>query len=106
MTHPRKAMIDKMRADFVVVAEARRTSGDWSEADEKAFGQAIKAAIDADNADTMCMWALWLSDLAHVLTTCAMAVRNAEGRMRAAARVAAEERDKTSEGKRTRRPPQ
>lgn len=83
MDEQRRAMIDKLRADFVLVADFRLASGDWTKDDERAFGAAIKASIDSGSPETLCMWALRFSDLAHVVTTCAMAVRIAEGRMRA-----------------------
>ena len=83
MTDPRKALIDKLRADFRLVADHRRQSGDWTEDDERQIGESIKASIAAGNPETICMWALQFSDLAHVITTCAMAIRIAEGRIRA-----------------------
>lgn len=104
MTDPRQAMIKKMRADFLVIADARRKWGDWSEADEQECGAAIKEAIAAGDADNMTQWAVWLSDLAHTITTMAVLVRNSEARMRERSRQAREAREQAAQAKRERRP--
>lgn len=59
-----KALIDKMRADFTVVAADRKAEGEWSDDDIADIGAAIKAAIAANNTETIVLWARWLADLA------------------------------------------
>lgn len=63
-----KAIIDKMRADFIVVGEDRVQSGQWTEADYAEVGAAIKAAIASDEPTQVFMWARWLADLAAWVT--------------------------------------
>lgn len=58
-----KTMIQKMRADWVMVAEERRACGEWSEADEAEIGEAVKRAIESGEADMISCWARWLGDL-------------------------------------------
>ena len=58
-----KALIDKMRADYWIVAEDRKAAGEWSEQDIEDIGAAIKAAIEGGGRDTIVCWALWLADL-------------------------------------------
>lgn len=58
-----KALIDKMRADFKVVAEDRKAEGDWSDEEIADIGDAIKEAISAKNTETIVLWARWLADL-------------------------------------------
>lgn len=72
-----KAIIEKMRADFVLVGEDRIQSGQWTEQDYAEVGAAIKAAIEAYNADedpakpsqsSVISWARWLADLSAWVT--------------------------------------
>lgn len=84
-------MLNKMRADFAVVAEARKAAGEWSADDIKEFNGAIKAAIDSKDATAIALWSRWLSDLATGVVFFNMIVRAAEAGMRA---KAAEERAK------------
>lgn len=57
-------LVDKMRADFVVVASSRIQSGSWSPEDEQMAGAAIKAALDAKDEGLLLCWARWLAGLA------------------------------------------
>lgn len=100
MAELRETMIAKLRADFVVVADARRASGDWTEADEKEIALAIKSSVDSGNPESLTFWALYFSDLAHTLTTCALLVRIAEGRIRAQIARDREERAEADRKKR------
>lgn len=52
----------KMRTDFVCIADARRKSGEWAEADEKQIGAAIAAALQRGDANEVLLWAGWLAD--------------------------------------------
>lgn len=56
-------VIAKMRADFALVAAARRKSGDWSAEDERDAGLAIRAAIEDGDAETIACWSRWLAGL-------------------------------------------
>lgn len=80
--------IAKMRADFGLVAKACKDSGEWTEADTREFGEAIKAACD--RKDEACI-ILWARDMAIRANDCLyrqMVVRGVEASMRA--RAAAE----------------
>lgn len=63
-----KAIIEKMRADFVLVGEDRIKSGQWSEQDYADVGAAIKAAIASDEPTQVMTWARWLADLSAWVT--------------------------------------
>lgn len=72
-----KAIIEKMRADFVLVGEDRIQSGQWTEQDYAEVGAAIKDAITAYQADkdnakqsaaAVLSWARWLADLSAWVT--------------------------------------
>ncbi|MER2537654.1 MAG: hypothetical protein ABTQ26_00280 [Azonexus sp.] len=80
--------IGKMRADFGLVAKACKDSGEWSEADVREFGEAIKAAIE--RKDEACI-ILWARDMAIRANDCLyrqLVVRGVEASIRA--RAAAE----------------
>lgn len=61
-------LINKMRADFDLLAEHRLSTGEWSEQDKHEIGLAIKAAIDSDEKPVIAMWGRWLADLAAWIT--------------------------------------
>lgn len=63
-----KAIIDKMRADFVLVGEDRIQSGQWTEQDYAEVGAAIKAAVATNEPTQIMTWARWLADLAALVT--------------------------------------
>lgn len=84
-------MLNKMRADFAVVAEARKAAGEWSAEDIKEFTAAIKAAIDGKDMTAIALWSRWLSDLATGVVFFNMIIRATEAGMRV---KAAEERAK------------
>lgn len=77
--------IAKMRADWARVAEHRVKSGEWTEADEKEIGLAIKAAVAAKDPDMLACWAAWLADLSASISAWDLIVRGTMARMRAAA---------------------
>lgn len=79
-------LINKMRADFALVSEARIASGDWTDELVVDIREAIKAAIDEKNASMIAHWARWLADLSCFETSWALVVRATEDRMREAAR--------------------
>lgn len=81
------AVIGKMRADFVLVAASRRESGEWTEADEKEIGAAIKAAIDKKDQAMLACWSRWLADLSAWVTAWTLVCRGSERRMREAAKA-------------------
>lgn len=56
-------LIEKMRADFAMVASVRRASGDWTSSDEAMAGGAIRMAIDLDDRPLLLCWARWLAEL-------------------------------------------
>ncbi len=95
-----KTVIDKMRSDFVRVAEVRKQRGDWSEADEKEIGTAIKAAVDKGDPDMILSWAAWLADLSGAIAAWDLIVRGTLARMRTQAREEREERELAAKGKR------
>lgn len=84
---PMKTVIDKMRGDFVRVAEVRKQRGDWSEADENEIGAAIKAAVEKGDPDMILSWAAWLADLSGAIAAWDLIVRGSVARMRAQARA-------------------
>lgn len=78
-------MLKKMRADFDVVARARKESGEWSDADIAEFSAAIKGRVDAKDHTGLALWARWLADLAAGVVFFNLVVRGAEAGMRAKA---------------------
>lgn len=78
-------MLNKMRADFELVAKARRESGEWSEADVKEFNVAIKQCRDNKDTTNLALWARWLADLSAGIVFFNLVVRGAEAGMRAKA---------------------
>lgn len=78
-------LIEKMRADWGVVAEDRRERGEWTDEDEKDIGAAVKAAVESGNEDLIGCWARWLADLAATTVALRSIAVGIEGRMRAAA---------------------
>lgn len=95
-----KTVIDKMRSDFVRVAEVRKRRGDWSEADEKEIGAAIKAAVEKGDPDMILSWAAWLADLSGAIAAWDLIVRGSVARMRTQAREEREARELAGKGKR------
>lgn len=81
-----KRVIDKMRADFSLVSEARVASGDWTNETVEEIGDAIKAAIDKNDRAMIAHWARWLADLSCFEASWALVVVATEDRMREAAR--------------------
>lgn len=75
-------IIAKLRADWPIVAEARRASAEWTDEDERDIGLAIKAAIEAKDLSTLALWSHWLSDLATGVTYFRLVVRAAESAIR------------------------
>ena len=100
MADAMKRVVTKMRADFVLVAEARKERGDWTEGDEAEIGEAIRAAIAADDPDMILSWANWLADLAASITAWSLIVRGSMARMRHQAREQREARDKATGARR------
>jgi len=80
-------LIAKMRADWLVVAESRRSSGDWTEEDERDIAQAIKAAIEAKDRNALACWSRWLADLSAWVTAWNLICRGSEASMKSAARA-------------------
>lgn len=76
-------ILKKMRADFDMVARARKTDGEWSDDDIKEFSAAIRTATESNDATAVALWARWLSDLATGVVYFTMVVRAAETAMRA-----------------------
>ena len=81
-----KTMIEKMRADWVVVAEERRACGEWTEEDEAEIGEAVKRAIASGKVDLISCWARWLGDLSATTVALKSIVLNINTRMRDQAR--------------------
>lgn len=63
-----KAIIDKMRADFVLLSEHRLATGEWTQEGQAEIGQAIKQAIESGDQVQIAMWSRWLADLACWVT--------------------------------------
>lgn len=78
-------LIEKMRADWSVVAEDRRRTGDWTEEDETDIGTAVKAAVQGGNEELIACWARWLADLSATTVALSAIAKGIEGRMRAKA---------------------
>jgi len=79
-------LIDKMRADWSVVAAHRVAAKEWTKEDEIEIGQAIKAAIDAKDRNAIACWSRWLADLSAWVTAWNLICRGSEAAMRAAAK--------------------
>lgn len=60
-------MIEKMRADLAMLGGARLAAGEWEEGDVRSIGAAIKAAIDADDGESVGNWSRWLALLSAEL---------------------------------------
>ena len=80
------ALIAKMRADWLVVAENRRQAKEWSAEDEIEIGQAIKAAIETKDRNAIACWSRWLADLSAWVTAWNLVCRGSEAAMRTEAR--------------------
>jgi hypothetical protein len=78
-------LIDKMRADWSVVAAHLVAAKEWTKEDEIEIGQAIKAAIDAKDRNAIACWSRWLADLSAWVTAWNLICRGSEAAMRAAA---------------------
>lgn len=87
-------IVEKMRSDFDLVAKERIRRGEWTDADAKEIGAAIKAHVDSGDVDHIMLWASWLSDLASAIVAWGLIVRHAEARMRDAARQVREAQGK------------
>jgi len=79
-------VVAKMRADWAVVAQNRRESGDWTESEEADILSAIKAAIDAGDKAIIACWSRWLADLSAWVTAWNLICRGSEAAMRTEAR--------------------
>lgn len=78
-------MLKKMRADFDVVARARKESGEWSDADIAEFSAVIKLCVQNKDHTGLSLWARWLADLAAGVVFFSLVVRGTEAGMRAMA---------------------
>ena len=96
MDEAMKAVVAKMRADFVRVADVRKARGDWSEADQQEIGAAIKAAVDKGDPDMISSWALWLADLSCSIAAWDLIVRGSVSRMRSQAQQERKDRELAS----------
>lgn len=90
-------VIEKMRADFVRVAEVRKERKDWTEDDEREIGAAIKAAVDKGDPDMILSWAAWLADLSSAIAAWDLIVRGSMARMRYQARQEREARERAQQ---------
>ena len=81
-----ESVIKKMRADWIVIAEDRRASGEWSESDEADIGEAVKVAINGGKSDLIMCWARWLGDLAATTIALKAISLGIDAHMREAAR--------------------
>lgn len=78
-------MLKKMRADFDVVARARKESGEWSDADIAEFNAVIERCVKTKDNVGLALWARWLADLASSVVFFNLVVRGAEAGIRAMA---------------------
>lgn len=88
--------VAKMRADFALVANACRESGEWSEADVSEFGAAIKGAVERNDEACIILWARDMAIRANDCLYRQLVVRGVEASMRA--RAAAEKATKAGKG--------
>lgn len=56
-----ESMLKKMRADWPVVAAAKRRAGVWTAADETEINLGIKALVEAKDIEMLTLWANWLA---------------------------------------------
>lgn len=80
----KQALIDKMRADWRVVADDRKARGTWSAEDEKEIGDLVKAAVQGQDESLLTCWARWLADLSAATLLLATVARGIDGHIRAA----------------------
>lgn len=78
-------IVDKMRSDFELVAQARKEAGEWTEADIREFNAAIKDCIKRNDTTALALWARWLADLSASVVFFNLVVKGTETAMRAAA---------------------
>lgn len=64
----KQAILEKMRADFVLIADQRVETGEWTDQDRLEVSQAIKAAIESKDEAQIAMWSRWLADLSCWVT--------------------------------------
>jgi len=76
-------MLKKLRADFDMVAKARKESGEWTDADIQEFNGVIKRCIQTNDMTSLALWARWLADLSTGVVYFSLVVRVAESAMRA-----------------------
>lgn len=84
------AVIQKMRADWAVVATERKALGDWSETDSLEIANAIRLAIDENDRDAIACWSRWLADLSAWVTAWNLICRGSEAEMKRKAKEARE----------------
>lgn len=78
-------LLNKLRADFELVARHCTESGEWTKEDQAEFGAAIKAAVERKDDAILILWARDMAiRAAHVLYQ-TMVIRGVEATMRARA---------------------
>ncbi len=90
------AVIEKMRADWRVVAEDKRQRGEWSEADEKEVGDLVKAAVASNDESLVTCWARWLGELAGAILLLRLVARGTDANIKRA--LAEDKAAKASKG--------
>jgi len=82
------AVVEKMRADWILVSEARKASGDWTDEEAQDIAAAIRAAIEAKDRTVIACWSSWLADLAAWVTAWNLICRGSEAEMKRKAKEA------------------
>ncbi|NMG64903.1 hypothetical protein GPA19_08085 [Azoarcus indigens] len=88
-----KQMVDKMRADFARVVAVRKERGEWTQTEEKEIGEAIAAAVKAEDPDMIVSWSCWLADISAAYAAFDLITRGSMARMRVQARQEREDRE-------------
>lgn len=76
-------MIEQMRSDFPLAAQAE----EWTAEDQAEIGAAIKAAIDAGDAEAVGYWAVVLAEAAARWRSWCDSVRKVEAAMKASSKM-------------------
>lgn len=77
-------IVEKMRADWRLVAEFKRKHEEWSEADEKEIGDLVKAAVASGDESLISCWARWLGELASAILLLNLVARGTDANIRRA----------------------
>lgn len=77
-------VVEKMRADWRVVAEDKRQRGEWTEAEEKEVGDLVKSVVASNDDGLITCWARWLGELAGAILLLRLVARGTDANIKRA----------------------